>query len=103
MTLDSDESSMQHGRDTGVVACPAGKKDNWNGVWGGVAAGAMLGLRLGKLPVGVGAAAALALTSAIVDTTGGKLKAGDLFDDHQTPVRAIYPYPIRPYQAEDED
>ena len=81
----------------------AGKKDIWNGVCGGAAAGAMLGLRVGRLPVGVGAAAALAFTSAIVDTTGGKLKAGDLFNDHQTPVRAIYPYPLRPYQAEDED
>lgn len=79
-----------------------GKKDMWNGVLGGAAAGAMLGLRLGRLPVGVGAAAALAFTSAVVDTTGS-LKQGDLFDDHQTPVRAIYPYPIRPYQAEDED
>ncbi|KAL0044966.1 hypothetical protein WJX82_003459 [Trebouxia sp. C0006] len=28
-----------------------GKKDVWNGVFGGAAAGAMLGLRLGKLPV----------------------------------------------------
>ncbi|DBB07136.1 hypothetical protein WJX77_002223 [Trebouxia sp. C0004] len=80
-----------------------GKKDIWNGVFGGAAAGAMLGLRLGKLPVGVGAAAALAFTSAIVDTTGGHLKAGELFNDHQTPVRAIYPYPLRPYQAEEEE
>ena len=80
-----------------------GKKDVWNGVLGGSAAGAVLGLRLGKLPVGVGAAAALAVTSAIVDTNAGKLKAGELFNDHQTPVRAIYPYPMRPYQAEEED
>ena len=63
----------------------------------------MLGLRVGKLPVAVGAATALAATSAIVDNTGGKLKAADLFNDHQTPVRAIYPYPMRPYEAEEED
>lgn len=80
-----------------------GKKDLWNGIYGGAAAGAMLGLRVGKLPVAVGAAAALAATSAIVDNTDGKLKAADLFNDHQTPVRAIYPYPMRPYEAEEDE
>ena len=72
-------------------------------MYGGAAAGAILGLRVGKLPVAVGAAAALAATSAIVDSNHGKLKADELFNDHQTPVRAIYPYPLRPYQAEEED
>lgn len=44
---------------------PAGKKDAWNGVFGGLAAGAALGMRLGRLPVGVGAAVVLAATSAV--------------------------------------
>ena len=81
----------------------AGKKDVWNGVLGGAAAGAALGLRVGRFPLGVGAAAALAATSAIVDTSGGHFKAGDVFGDNQTPVRPIYPYPVPPYQPEDED
>ena len=64
----------------------------WNGVFGGLAAGTVLGLRIGKLPVGVGAAASLALTSALVDISGQKWK-GQQFNDNLTPQRRIYPYP----------
>eukprot|EP00897_Mesotaenium_endlicherianum_P003973 jgi/Mesen1/3603/ME000020S03135 len=47
-----------------------GKKDIWNGVYGGAAAGSILGLRVGRLPIGVGAAAAFAAMSAAVDASG---------------------------------
>lgn len=47
-----------------------GKKDIWNGVLGGLAAGAVIGVRAGNMPVGVGAAAALAAVSALVDISG---------------------------------
>lgn len=70
----------------------ADKHDMWNGVLGGLAAGTVLGLRIGKLPVGVGAAVSLALTSALVDISGQKWK-GQQFNDNLTPPRRIYPYP----------
>ncbi len=70
----------------------AGRKDAWNGIFGGLAAGAALGLRMGKIPVGVGAAFALAATSVAVDTTGGHLVGRGLVDDNATPPHAIYPY-----------
>jgi hypothetical protein len=53
---------------------PAGKKDMLNGVLGGVAAGGVLGTALGRMPVGVGAAALLAATSMTVDLSGHSLK-----------------------------
>lgn len=64
----------------------------WNGVIAGAAAGGALGARMGRLPLAVGAAFALAFTSALVDTTGGKLIGEGLFDDGGTPPRTIYPY-----------
>ena len=47
-----------------------------NGVLGGVAAGGVLGTALGRMPVGVGAAALLAATSMTVDLSGHSLKVG---------------------------
>lgn len=52
----------------------AGRKDVFNGVLGGVAAGGVLGTALGRMPVGVGAAALLAVTSMTVDLSGHSLK-----------------------------
>ena len=74
------------------ICCDAGRKDTWNGIYGGLAAGAALGLRMGKIPVGVGAAFAMAAVSAAVDTTGGHLVGRGLVDDNATPPHAIYPY-----------
>ena len=72
-----------------------GKKDAWNGAMGGAAAGAVVGLRAGRLPVGVGAAAALAAVSALVDTSGHKLRATEGgIDDGATPPRIYYPYRV---------
>jgi hypothetical protein len=77
-----------------------GKKDFWNGVMGGAAAGSVIGVRgalrasagttalspahrarspranpaAASLPYGVAAAAALAATSAVVDSTGQNLR-----------------------------
>eukprot|EP00271_Cylindrocystis_brebissonii_P019383 TRINITY_DN586_c2_g1_i1.p1 TRINITY_DN586_c2_g1~~TRINITY_DN586_c2_g1_i1.p1 ORF type:complete len:161 (+),score=15.28 TRINITY_DN586_c2_g1_i1:173-655(+) len=47
-----------------------GKKDIWNGVLGGIAAGGVVGLRVGKIPAAIGACAALAAMSAAVDASG---------------------------------
>ena len=58
--------------------CSAGKQDIWNGVCGGFASGAIIGLRFGSVPVAVGSGTALAVMSAIVDTTGQKLKGDGL-------------------------
>ena len=74
------------------LACVAGKKDAWNGVLGGLAAGGVIGLRVGRVPVGIGAAVALAATSAAVDVSGGSLVGKGMFDDGATPPHAIYPY-----------
>ena len=70
-----------------------GKHDMWNGAWGGIAAGAVIGFRAGSVPVAVGAAAALAITSIVVDTSGQKLVGSGLFDDGLTPPPKIYAYP----------
>lgn len=51
-----------------------GKKDFWNGVFGGFAAGSILGLRAGRVPVGVGAGAAMAAVSAFMDAGGQKTR-----------------------------
>ena len=48
-----------------------------NGVLGGVAAGGVLGTALGRMPVGVGAAALLAVTSMTVDLSGHSLKVAE--------------------------
>lgn len=62
-----------------------GKKDLWNGVVGGLAAGSVLGLRARNLRVGLAASAALATVSAIVDASGQTTR---------TPTdREFLPYP----------
>lgn len=63
-----------------------GKKDKLNGVLGGAAAGAVLGTAIGRMPVGVGAAALLAASSLAVDLSGHSL-----IDDGATPPRLIFP------------
>jgi len=68
-----------------------GTKDMWNGVYGGAAAGAALGLRVGKAPVGVGAAVALAAMSAVVDSTGHHMRGNGAFEDGATPPRIHFP------------
>lgn len=47
-----------------------GKKDLWNGVLGGLAAGSVVGLKAQSLRLGLGAGAAMAAMSAIVDASG---------------------------------
>lgn len=73
-----------------------GKQDFWNGVFGGFASGAVIGLRLGSVPVAVGSGTALAVMSAIVDSTGQKLRGNGLINDGLTPPPKIYPYPEGP-------
>lgn len=68
-----------------VAASIRGKKDIWNSALGGAAAGSVIGLRAGKLPVGIGAAAALAACAVIVDAGGQTVR---------TPTgREYLPYP----------
>jgi len=56
---------------TDALACEVrGKRDIWNGVFGGLAAGGVVGLRAGSLPVTVGASLLLASVSALVDASG---------------------------------
>eukprot|EP00887_Chlorella_sp_A99_P004937 scaffold4.g4937.t1 len=69
-----------------------GKKDWVNGCLGSAAAGAMVGLRVGRLPVAVGAAAAMAAVSAVVDASDGHLIGKGLVDDGATPPRRVYPW-----------
>jgi len=66
-----------------------GKHDFWNGVVGGFAAGTVLGVRIGRPGVSLGAGAALAAMSAIVDSSGGRLR-GTAGDD--LPQRTYFPY-----------
>ncbi|CAM6127591.1 unnamed protein product [Calypogeia fissa] len=47
-----------------------GKKDFFNGVFGGFAAGAIIGFRSGSVPMGLGAGAAMAAVSAFIDVGG---------------------------------
>lgn len=62
-----------------------GKKDMWNGVIGGLAAGTVLGLRARSLKIGLAASASLAAVSAIVDASGQTTR---------TPIgREYLPYP----------
>lgn len=52
-----------------------GKKDFVNGVFGGFAAGSILGFRAGRIPVGLGAGAAMAAVSAFMDAGGQRTRA----------------------------
>ena len=83
---------MSHCHAKTCTIASAGRKDAWNGIYGGLAAGGALGVRMGRVPIGVGAAVALAITSAAVDTTGGHLVGRGLVNDNATPPHAIYPY-----------
>ena len=67
-----------------------GKKDFWNGAFGGAAAGAVLGVRAGRGGTGVGAAVALAAMSALVDSSGQKLR---VISREDLPQRRLHPYP----------
>eukprot|EP00889_Picochlorum_renovo_P005890 jgi/Picre1/32920/NNA_008249.t1 len=68
-----------------------GEKDWVNGVLGGLAGGALLGLRSGNPRLGVLSMGALAATSAVVDMSGHSLRGGG-FRDEGTPVRRTFPY-----------
>lgn len=74
----------------------ADKKDWVNGVLGGIAAGGVMGLRVGSMPRAIAAAVTFATASAIVTATGGKLVAEVGIPDNVTPRRPIYPYPSPP-------
>ena len=78
------------------VACAAegarGKVDFWNGVYGGLAAGHVVGLRGRSRGLGVGAGACFAAASAAADAAGYKVRGDGGFDDGATPGRIYYPY-----------
>lgn len=69
-----------------------GKVDWVNGALAGLATGGVLGLRLGSFPIAVGAALALAATSASVDVSGRTLRNHGFIDDGETAARNPYPY-----------
>ncbi len=69
-----------------------GTDDFWNGVYGGFAAGTVMGLKAKKAGVAVGAGVAFAIASASVDATGEKIRGDGLFDDNATPGRVYFPY-----------
>lgn len=70
-----------------------GKKDFWNAAVGGAFSGAVVGLRVGRLGVGIGAASALAAASAGVELTGGKWRGTEgIVGDGATPSRTYFPY-----------
>ncbi len=78
-----------------------GKEDAWNGIYGGLAGGAVLGTMLRRMPVGVGAAATLAAASLAVDLSGNSVVGSGMIDDDATPPRTIYPYAARAPVAND--
>ncbi|KAI5071327.1 hypothetical protein GOP47_0013578 [Adiantum capillus-veneris] len=64
-----------------------GKKDMWNSVIGGLAAGSVMGIRARNLRVGLAASGACAAVAAIVDVSGQTTR---------TPIgREYLPYPTR--------
>ena len=67
-------------------------KDAWNGALGGLAAGAVVGLRNGSTSRGASAGAAFAAASMALDASGRKIGRGDEFEDGATPSRIVYPY-----------
>lgn len=70
-----------------------GKKDVWNGVMGSLAAGGVMGVSLGRMPLAAGAAGLFAATSLAVDFAGGRLVGTGMVDDGATPPPLIFPYP----------
>ncbi|KAL6771982.1 hypothetical protein ACKKBG_A28520 [Auxenochlorella protothecoides x Auxenochlorella symbiontica] len=69
-----------------------GKQDWVNGSLAGLATGGVLGIRMGRIPVGIAAGAVLAFTSAMVDVSGQKLRSDGYVDDGATTGRTVYPY-----------
>ena len=67
-------------------------RDAYNGALGGLASGAVVGLRNGKVGHAASAGAAFALASAAVDASGRKIARGDAWEDRATPERIAYPY-----------
>jgi len=66
-------------------------RDAYNGALGGLASGAVVGLRNGKVGHAASAGAACALASAAVDASGRKIARGDAWEDRATPERIAYP------------
>ena len=62
-----------------------GKADFWNGVYGGLAAGQVVGIKGRSLGLGVGAGVAFAAASAAADAAGYKVRGEGGFDDGATP------------------
>jgi len=94
---------MQHGSTLGAVGlafaavdCAVesvrGEKDWVNGVCGGVAGGAIIGLRSGNPRMGVASMAALAVTSLAIDASGRRLTGPEYVADGLTPERRVFPY-----------
>ncbi len=69
-----------------------GKADFWNGVYGGLAAGQVVGIKGRSLGLGVGAGVAFAAASAAADAAGYKVRGEGGFDDGATPPRIYFPY-----------
>mmetsp|Transcript_24248 Transcript_24248/g.29404 ORF Transcript_24248/g.29404 Transcript_24248/m.29404 type:complete len:181 (+) Transcript_24248:163-705(+) len=71
-----------------------GKKDFWNSVAGGFAAGAVTGAKAGRMGIAVGAGAAYALAAAGVDIAGGSAvgKVGIVNDGECMPRKHTFPY-----------
>lgn len=69
-----------------------GKKDWVNSALASAAAGSIVGLRVGRLPVAVGAGALMAAVSAVVDAADSHVAGTGLVNDGATPERQIYPY-----------
>lgn len=61
-------------------------------MYGGLAAGQVIGMRGKSLGLGVGAGAAFAFASACIDATGHKIRGSGGFDDGATPPRIYFPY-----------
>mmetsp|Transcript_11625 Transcript_11625/g.21801 ORF Transcript_11625/g.21801 Transcript_11625/m.21801 type:complete len:159 (-) Transcript_11625:43-519(-) len=61
------------------------RKDIFNGAFGGLAGGLVLGIRAGKISFGLGAAAALAAASMGVEVSGGRMRGPSGFGDGAVP------------------
>ena len=61
------------------------RKDIFNGAFGGLAGGLVLGIRAGKISFGLGAAAALPAASMGVEVSGGRMRGPSGFGDGAVP------------------
>jgi len=68
------------------------KKDVFNGALGAAASGMVLGVRVGRIDVGLGAAAAMAVASMAVDASGETLRGPSGFGDGAAPKKKFFPY-----------